>query len=58
MEENKFKFTSHMDEQEAENSPRLMDTKETSFDEEIETSQKQLERLLHGTCLCRKMRLR
>lgn len=38
MEENKFKFTSHMDEQETYEKERLVDTKETSFDEEIETS--------------------
>lgn len=36
MEDNKFKFTSHMDEQSAEE--RLVDTKETSLDIEIETS--------------------
>lgn len=36
MEENKFKFTSHMDEQET--IERLVDNKETAFDEEIETS--------------------
>lgn len=38
MEENKFKFTSHIDEQETYEKERLVDTKETSFDEEIETS--------------------